>query len=311
MRAMILAAGLGTRLQPLSELRPKPAMPVRGIPLIAYSLEWLAHQGVTEAIMNLHHLPDVAREAAERYCPETLKLYFSNELQLLGTGGGIGKAREFLRESDPCLVMAADMLLDLELGPLLARHRARGDAATLVLRDDPRGAHFGTIGLAADGRVRRIGRRLDLGGEQRAGLYLSVTLFSGRAFESMPEQEAFGHLDAWIGARLRRGADDVRGELMAAADARWEPVGIPAEYLAVNLHPPLLSFLDPDRRAAREGTRFRNGLVIGSGAEFAPGARLQRAVVWDGERVPGDVSACDGVFAGGRFHPCLEGTRDP
>jgi hypothetical protein len=98
---------------------------------------------------------------------------------------------------------------------------------------------------------------------------------------------------------------------MAGSDVRWEPVGTPAEYLAVNLHPPALSFLDPDRRAVREGTRFENGLVIGSGAELTPGARLQRAVVWDDERVPGDVSACDGVFAGGRFHSCLEGMPDP
>ncbi|MBW2399666.1 MAG: NTP transferase domain-containing protein, partial [Deltaproteobacteria bacterium] len=69
MRAMIVAAGLGTRLRPLSELRPKPAMPVRGIPLIAYQLALLSHCGVSETAINVHHLPEVLQQAAERYKP--------------------------------------------------------------------------------------------------------------------------------------------------------------------------------------------------------------------------------------------------
>ncbi|MBW2578853.1 MAG: NTP transferase domain-containing protein, partial [Deltaproteobacteria bacterium] len=77
MRAMIVAAGLGTRLRPLTELRPKPALPVRGIPLIAYTLALLARHGVSEVIVNAHHLPDILMDAARRHCPLDMELRFS------------------------------------------------------------------------------------------------------------------------------------------------------------------------------------------------------------------------------------------
>lgn len=306
MRAMILAAGLGTRLRPLSELCPKPAMPVRGIPLVAFGLHWLAAQGVRQVVVNVHHLPERVREGVERYGPGSLEVRFSEEPRLLDTGGGIRRAASFLRESDPCVVVAADMLLDVSLAPIVAEHQAGRSGVTLVLRDDPRGGQFGTIGLDAGGRVRRIGGRLDLGGEERAGLYLSLALLSPGAFDWMPEAEVFGILDAWLGRRLQEGGDDVRGTILERESCIWEPVGTPEEYLQANLTPPRLGYFDPDEPARRAGVRFEPGRVIGAGAEIGANVDLQRAVVWEGERVPAGLRARGGVFAGGRFHPCEE-----
>lgn len=307
MRAMIQAAGLGTRLRPLSELRPKAAMPVRGLPLIAYSLAWLARQEIREVVINLHHGSEAIQNAVERYCPRGLAVQYSHEAAPLGTGGGIRRAQSFLRESDPSLVIAGDMLLDLDLAPLRARHGERGDAVTLLLREDTRAARFGTIGLDAGERVRRIARRLDLGGETCAGVYVSVRLIAARAFDTLPEREAFVDLDDWLGPLLGGGAADVRGVLLGPERWTWEPVGTPAEYLAANLQARRLSYLDADARAQAEGTRFQRDLVIGAGAELGAGTRLRRAVVWDGEKVHAGLRACDGVFAGGAFHPCVEG----
>jgi NDP-sugar pyrophosphorylase family protein len=301
---MIVAAGLGTRVRPLSLLRPKPALPVRGVPLVAYGLALLARHGVSEVILNTHHLPDVLVGAAERWCPPGLGLRFSHEHELLGTGGGIRRAAAFLRESDPCLVLGGDMLLDYDLGALVAGHRARRDAVTFLLRDDPRGAAFGTIGADAEGRVRRIGRRFDLGGETQSGVYVWANVLSPAAFDAMPERDAFEHLSDWWAPMLAAGRDDVRAMIATPANCVWEPVGTPREYLDANLRPPRLSYLDADARAAADGTRFADGLVLGAGAELGPGARLERAVVWDGERVPAGFRGHDGVFAGGAFHPC-------
>ena len=144
---MIVAAGLGTRARPLSLLRPKAALPVRGLPLIAYPLAELAALGVNEVIINTHHLPGMLEAAAERHCPPGLHLSFSHEPSLLGTGGGIRRAAPFLRESDPCLILGGDMLLDSDLAGLVRLHREQTHAVTLLLRDDPRGRRFGTIGL--------------------------------------------------------------------------------------------------------------------------------------------------------------------
>jgi NDP-sugar pyrophosphorylase family protein len=301
-RAMILAAGRGTRMAPLSSLRAKPILPVRGIPLVAYPLAWLARHGVDEVVLNLHHRPGETRAAAEAWTPRGMRLHFSEEPILLGTGGGIRRAAAFLGASDPSLVLAGDMLLDLDLAPLLARHRERRDAATLVLRADPRAERFGTIGIDHAGRVRRVARRFDAGGEVRAGVYVSVNLIAARAFERMPARDVFSHLDDWLVPRIAEGHDDVRAELLDASVCRWEPVGTPAEYLAANLRPPALSYFDADARARALGVRLEPDLVLGAGARLGADVVLRRAVVWDGEVVPDGLHATDGVFAGGCFH---------
>lgn len=306
---MIVAAGRGTRLQPLTEWRPKPALPVRGLPLIAYPLALLARHGVREVAINLHHLPDILEAEARAHCPPGVTLHFSREDDLLDTGGGIRRVSSFLRESDPCLIIGGDMLLDVDLGALVRGHEARGDAITFLLREDPRVADFGSVGVDAEGVVRRIGSRFrfDRGEapEVRSGIYAWANVVSARAFDSMPEQETFGHFDGWIAPLLAGGARDVRGVF---PECLWEPVGTLDEYYRVNQQVPALSFLDADSRAREAGVRFDDGCVIGAGASLGAGARLERVVVWDGEQVPEGLEARDGVFAGSRFHPVTDVT---
>lgn len=306
MRAMILAAGLGTRLRPLTRWLPKPALPVRGLPLLEYNLELLASLGVGEVLVNLHHLAPELRSAAEAACPRGLKLVFSPEPRPLGTGGGIRRAAAFLAGSDPSLVLAGDMVLDAPLGEIVELHRHRGDAVTLVLRDDPRALRFGTIGLDGDGRVRRIADRFDLGGALSAGVYVNATVISRRALATLPAREAFSHLDGWLAPLLRLGANDIRGVLLPADRGTWLPVGTPTEYLEANFAPLALPYLDADRRARERGVELRPERVAGPGAIVEPGAELDRVVIWAGERVPAGTQARRGVFAGGRFVRCAD-----
>jgi len=301
---MIVAAGLGTRLRPLSDLRPKPALPVRGIPLIGYTLALLRRHGVSEVVVNLHHRPEALREAAERWCPSNLELHFSYEPQLLDTGGGIRRVADFLQGSDPCLLVGGDMILDADLGALVQRHRQGQRAVTLLLREDPRAPRFGTIGVDREGRVRRIAERFDLGGSERAGVYVWANVVSATALDELPDREVFSHLDDWLAPRLAAGAGDVVAEVASPDECLWEPVGTPAEYLAANLRPMALSYWDAAARARAAGTRFEGDVVIGAGAELGPGVRLRRAVVWDGEKVPAGFQGEDGVWAGGAFHSC-------
>ncbi len=309
MRAMILAAGLGTRLLPLSNLCAKPAMPVLGRPVIAYLLEWLAHHGVREVMVNLHHLPDSIISAIERYGPPQVRVEYSREDAPLGTGGGIGRARDFLSASDPSIVVAGDMLLDADLAALVAAHRVSGADCTLVLRDDPRSAQFGTIGIDEDKNVRRIGRRFDLGGESRAGVFVGVRLFSPAIFDGLrdrPADEAFEDLSDWLAPGLRAGSYRVVGEMLSRATSRWEPVGTPAEYLKVNLSPPSLSYLSSARSVA-EGTNVigpTSDVILGPGVALGRGVDLARCVVWEGERIPDGTRAHGGVFANGSFYAC-------
>jgi mannose-1-phosphate guanylyltransferase len=301
---MIVAAGLGTRLRPLTNYRPKPALPVRGLPLVAHTLELLARSGVREVGINVHHLPDLLIAAAREHCPPGVTLEFSVERELLDTGGGIRRMAAFLRESDPCIVVGGDMRFELDLRALVARHVAARRAATLLLLEDPRAAEFGSIGIDARGRIRRIAGRFDLGGEVRAGLYTWINVFSPRLFDALPEREIFGHLDHWIAPQLAAGAEGICAEIATPAECRWQPVGTPEEYLAANLAPTALRSDASDARARALGARFEADLVIGAGASIEAGARLRRCVIWDAERVPAGCCGSDGVFAHGRFHAC-------
>lgn len=299
---MIVAAGLGTRLQPLTDWLPKPAVPVRGLPLIAHPLALLARHGVSEVVINTHHLPERLEAAARDHCPPGLELRFSHETELLDTGGGIRRVAGFLAESDPCLILGGDMLLDTDLGALVREHRAAERGVTLLLREDPRSDRFGSVGVDAEGVVCRIGSRHHFCDadhiEARSGIYVWANVVSARTLTSLPDREVFSHFDGWLAPRLAAGARDVFG---AFQPCMWEPVGTLSEYLTANFEAHAPSYLDADAKARKRGVRLEPGCVLGAGATLGPGARLERVVVWDGERVPAGFQGRNGVFAGGRF----------
>ncbi|HXV82503.1 MAG TPA: nucleotidyltransferase family protein [Candidatus Binatia bacterium] len=155
MKAMVLAAGQGTRLQPLTERRPKALVPVAGRPMIEYSLLLLKRYGIRDIIINLHHLGD----QIENYLGDGkhwgLQITYSKEPELLDTGGGLLKAKPFL-EGGPFIVINTDVLIDLSLTELIAFHEEKRAAATLVLRPDPLADQYGSIEIDGEGRIRRF-----------------------------------------------------------------------------------------------------------------------------------------------------------
>ena len=299
-RAMILAAGLGTRLRPLTEVCAKPALPVCGVPVIAYLLDFLKHHGVTEVIINLHYLPETVRAAVANFGPSGIQVSFIEEAEPLGTGGGIRKARAFLEKSDPFVVLAGDMLLDLDLNALISRHQEHGDLATLVLREDSRVDQFGSIGIAKGGAVRRIANRFDLGHEHDKGLFTGVRVFSPEVFEAIPDREVFEDLSDWLTPMLEAGDQRIRGELYSEAACTWEPVGTPSEYLRANFEPPPLSFIDQAEYCARHGVQIVDNVILGPRARVASGAQLDHCIVFEDEVVPADARARNSAFADGQ-----------
>jgi mannose-1-phosphate guanylyltransferase len=133
MKAMLLAAGLGMRMRPLSLLAPKPAMPVLNRPLIHFILDWLARQGVRSVVVNLHYLPQAVERAVRSWHGRGLKFQFSYEDQVLGTGGGPRKVRDFFG-NEPFLLVNGDAVCDFDLAALVGRHQKGKACATLALR---------------------------------------------------------------------------------------------------------------------------------------------------------------------------------
>jgi NDP-sugar pyrophosphorylase family protein len=280
---MILAAGLGTRMAPLSNAIAKPALPLLDEPLILRLARQLAAAGATRLVVNAHAHPETLRDAL-RAAPIPVEL--SLEPGLLGSGGGICAARALLDGDGPFVVVNGDMALELDLASMLDTHRRTQALVTVALRDDPRKNEFGTIGYDRDGRVRRITSRLDLGGESDCGLFIGVHVIDPRIFSRMPGG-AFEILPALYVPALRDG-ERLQAWLQPIS-ARWWPVGSPGELLDANLR--ALRERGSAARHVGAGARVEGELVapvwIGAGARVERGARAgPDAVIGRGARLP-------------------------
>ena len=154
-RAMVLAAGLGTRLRPITDTTPKPLVPVAGRPLLDHLLAFLRAGGIEEVVINLHHLgPNIQAHVGDgaRF---GLRVRYSTEDPILDTGGGIKRAEPLLA-GEPFVVANGDSLLEIRLRDLVEWHEAHGGVATLAVRPDPNVAHYGTVELNDTDRVCRI-----------------------------------------------------------------------------------------------------------------------------------------------------------
>jgi len=154
-RAMVLAAGRGTRLAPLTDTIPKPLVRVAGRPFLEHILEFLGAAGIRDVVLNLHHLGRRIEEHLGDGARFGLRIRYSWEDPILDTGGGIKRAEPLLA-GEPFVVLNGDSLLELRLAEVVERHRERGAIATMVVRPDPDAARYGLVELDADDRVRRI-----------------------------------------------------------------------------------------------------------------------------------------------------------
>lgn len=152
---MILAAGFGSRLRPLTDRMPKPLIEVAGKPLIAYALALLRAAGIREVIINLHHRGDAIRAALGSGAGYGMSITYSVEDPILDTGGAIKKAQPFL-EGGRFAVLNADIICDVDLRQVIAWHEQRGSVATMVLRHDYDMRRYGVIEIDGNGRIRRF-----------------------------------------------------------------------------------------------------------------------------------------------------------
>ncbi|HEX4953804.1 MAG TPA: NDP-sugar synthase [Thermoanaerobaculia bacterium] len=279
--ALVLAAGLGTRLRPLTTLVPKPLLPVGGVPLLARTLVRLDEVGCQQVAVNLHHLGEAIRgHFGSRF--GRMRLTWSPEPEILGTLGALGPVRGVLGQAETVLVVNGDSLCDWPFEELLARHRETGAAATLLFAAGASAEEFGGgCGLDAEGRVVSL----------RAGLSAVGTAVAKRVF-------AGAHaLSASLLERVPNGPADFVTELyqplleegahLAACetDRPWHDLGTPDRYR--------LALLD---WAARHG---QGGSWFSQHAQVAPEARIERSVLEVGARVEAEATVSASVVLPG------------
>lgn len=275
MRAMILAAGLGTRLRPLTDELPKPLVPIGDRPVLAHVAARLAAAGITEAVLNTHHL--AAAFAGLAGLPLALRVI--HETEILGTAGGVAHAAALLGEGD-VLVWNGDILAAVDVGALIAAPRTGGAAATLAVAPRAIGAvGDGTVGLGADGRVVRLrGERF---GDEIAGAdFLGVHVLGAALRARLPERGCLVG-DLYLPA-LREGK---RLATLSVAGS-WDDIGTVEAYLTANAR-----WLARAGLVAHVGEGAHvdpgvdlTGSVVGAGAVVRGGGALTRSVIWPGAR---------------------------
>jgi len=225
MKAMILAAGLGTRLRPLTNTIPKPLLPIAGTPLIVWNLLLLKRHGFHDVVINLHHLGPMIEQALGNGSKYGLRIYYSHEPVILGTGGGIKQAEpEF--SGEPVLVLNGDTLFELDLGALCDFHQQRKAAATLVLREDADAARWGLVEVGMDDRIVRItGRGKSDVGATRSRMFAGIHIVRPRLLREVPKGKESSIIDAYVSAIQR-------DEPVLGFDAKgyWSDVGTPERY---------------------------------------------------------------------------------
>ena len=199
--AMVLAAGRGERLRPLTDQVPKPLIPVGGRPMVEWVLERLAAQGIRTIHMNTHHLGERIPEALGDGARFGLKLIYHPEDKILGTGGGLLNARRCNPEmiAGPLLMVNADVLCDVDLNALVTQHRDTGALATLVLRPDPNAAGFGILAYDHMGRIRRF-LEVDTGPAANERMFTGIQVVSPGLFRLMPAEGPFPITDTYKAA---------------------------------------------------------------------------------------------------------------
>ncbi len=174
MKAMILAAGEGTRLRPLTSDTPKVLLPISGVPLIEYTLRWLKHHGISEVAINVHHLASKVHSFLGDGARFGMKFLYSQEETLLGTAGGVKRMEAFF--DSPFVVVYGDVLTDLDLSSMSRCHQDRKAVATLAVLEIPNPWEVGVVETDNEGRItgftEKPSRGLEKGNLSSGGVYI-------------------------------------------------------------------------------------------------------------------------------------------
>jgi mannose-1-phosphate guanylyltransferase len=303
---MLLAAGLGTRLRPLTYQVPKPMVPVLGKPVMDHIVRLLARHGFDDVIANLHYFPDQIRERFGDGSEWGLKLAYSYEEELLGTAGGVRNVREHFG-GETFLIISGDALTDIDLTALWQRHREASAVATLALKrvDDP--SQLGVVIVGDDGRIQGFQEKPApeeaLSNLGNCGIYV----MEPEIFDYFPEQEFVDWAQDVFPVLLDQDAAFFGEEV----GGYWNDVGSIGEFRQGNFDALAGAVkldvdeacLNPDAEWVEEppvyvgagceigaDVRLSGPVVMGERCRVGAGAAIRDSVLWPGTDVaPGEV----------------------
>lgn len=308
MKAMILAAGFGTRLKPLTDICPKPLFPVCNRPLLEHSMDLLEKAGIESAAINLHHLSQAVIDRYPDSLYKNMKLRFFVEEKILGTAGGICAAREFLDDGSPFLVLNSDVLSDVNLKEALRFHNERKSALTLVVRRYGPEETYRPIEIDPSGRIVNFLDTLPPSAKEKGErvMFTGIQIMEPEIFNRIPVNRFCGTTEDIFPQMIKEGKP-VYGFLHEGC---WIDAGTRETYLQANFDA-LENCADPDEKISgivhpvligkncdiAPGATIGPYVVLGDGCKIGDGVRIERSVCWEGT-VIGDMSHIqDGIIA--------------
>ena len=195
MKAMILAAGFGTRLKPLTNDLPKPLFPVLNRPILEHALHFLSKNGIKDIAINLHHKSEKIIDYFGDGKDFGVNLHFSKEEKILGTAGGIKKLQSFFK-NETFLVINSDILADVDLNNVLKFHKDKKSKLTLVVRQDPNAEKYDSIQRIDEGRiVHFLGRSIKNSEPTTQVMFTGIQIMEPEIFSRIPENKFCGTVE--------------------------------------------------------------------------------------------------------------------
>ncbi|QQS45412.1 MAG: NDP-sugar synthase [Acidobacteriota bacterium] len=292
MKAMILAAGFGTRLWPLTIGRTKPAIPFLNRPLIAWTIDYLRRHGIEDLIINLHHEPESVREQIGDGSRFGVRIGYSiEEPEILGTSGALDRVRDLL-DDETFVVINGKIITDLDLSEAIAMHRERKALATLVLMTNYKYERFSEVKITPEHDIREFaGFPKAPDNDNPSGrtrpfplMFTGIHILEPGIFDYIP-RGVFSDSVRDVYPRAMAAGETVKGHI---AEGAWYELSTIERYLAIHLEFMRADGTDP---------------LMDEGRQVDPTAEVRQSVLWKGVKIGAGASIVECVIGDGVVIP--------
>jgi len=271
MRAMVLAAGRGERMRPVTDLLPKPMLPIANIPVMGWVLQHLARHGFTNVIANIHHLAETIVDHFGSGGQYGVDLSFSYEEDLMGSAGGVKQCMDFF-DDETFLVIGADDLTAMDLSAFLAQHRSAGALASIGLVEVENTAEFGVVVTDVNGRIQRFIEKPK--GKAPSNLAnTQIYLFEREILDFVPPDQPYDFGFQAFPAMVDAGVPFYGFKL----DGYWRDIGSLDDYIDAQA-----DILESKLDVSIPGTELSPGVWVGDECAIDATARLKAPLILGG-----------------------------
>lgn len=317
-KAMVLAAGVGSRLEPISSYIPKPLVPVLNVPVMERILKLLHRHGITDAISNTHYLSQKIHSYFEQRPIQGLKIKFFDEPELTGDAGGVRAAREFLQD-ETFVVIMGDLITNADIGALVKAHKEKHAIATIAVKQVKDVTRFGVMKRNKDGFIEAFqekpAQHEAISNEISTGIYI----LEPAVFDHIPSSGVYGFGRQLFPSLVSKGLPVLGAEL----DGFWSDIGTIEDLFNTNLDaltgkisldsPPCFSSKDPVIANAIKGKRVLVGdkvqigervkigdySIIGNEVQLGNDVQLDNCLVLSNSSIPDGSKLSNCIYAFG------------